>query len=128
MTAKKVPAKRVKKISNGSKITIGGCEAPGLQGEKANFSIMEDNTQLPEPEMFESPESSTIMAATYTYTEPDMGWLTVLFKERNSSTGRLYQFTPKMSAAEWGAFKHASSKGEHFHQNIRSQYKGVKVG
>lgn len=76
------------------------------------------------PLEFDSPESSIIEGARY---DEGQRVLTVFFKRSNpKSKEQAYRYggvTPQ----EWAAFAQSFSKGKHFSEHIRTQFKGTAV-
>lgn len=71
------------------------------------------------PDSFQSPESSTIVGATY---DKDTQTLLVTFKHENMT----YRYVG-VPALVWGAFYQAESRGKFFQQRIRPIWSGVRV-
>lgn len=76
------------------------------------------------PLRFDSPESSTVLAAIY---NPAESVLTVHFKRgKRDKTPRVYTYTGYPSR-EWVKFVQAESKGQFFATFIRPYYQGQAV-
>lgn len=69
------------------------------------------------PTSFQSPESSSVVGATYDHTS---GHMTVFFVR-----GPVYDFD-HIPLATWASFAMSTSKGSYFNHMIRPLYSGVK--
>ena len=72
---------------------------------------------------FSSPHSANIHSATY---DEDARKLTVHFKNSAGDHSSTFDY-PEFSIVEWRRFQDAKSKGSHFAQHIRKQFRGLKT-
>ncbi len=84
---------------------------------KTPIKDIKEPLPIPEPEKFESPESSNILGASYQRDGYGTNGKLTIFFHKDSIIKSVYQY--RMTYALWVGFRDANSKGQYFAANIR---------